>query len=57
MIYPYSVKHNGVWYPAGADVPVGNFISEPVEEETEKVEEAETPVLEPKRRGRKPGKK
>lgn len=57
MIYPYSVKHNGVWYPAGADVPVGTFIPEPVEEETEKVEEAETPVFEPRRRGRKPGKK
>ena len=57
MIYPYIVNHNGVWYPAGADVPVGTFVQESVEEETEKVEEAETPVLEPKRRGRKPGKK
>ena len=20
-VYPYIVKHNGVWYPAGANVP------------------------------------
>lgn len=24
MKYSYTVKHNGVYYPAGADVPVGN---------------------------------
>lgn len=23
MIYTYTVKHNGVVYPAGTDVPVG----------------------------------
>ena len=23
MIYPYIVNKNGVWYPAGADVPEG----------------------------------
>ena len=24
MIYPYIVNKNGVWYPAGADVPEDN---------------------------------
>ena len=23
MVFPYIVKHNGIWYPAGTDVPVG----------------------------------
>lgn len=25
MIFPYKVKHNGILYPAGADVPAGDF--------------------------------
>lgn len=24
MIFPYKVKHNGILYPAGADVPAGD---------------------------------
>lgn len=23
MVYPYTVKHNGVWYKAGVEVPDG----------------------------------
>lgn len=30
MKYPHAVKHNGVWYPAGAEVPVGKpVVAEP----------------------------
>ena len=43
MIFNHKVKHNGVTYPAGVDVPVGN---EPVVKETEKV--VETPTVENK---------
>lgn len=47
MKYPYAVKHNGVYYPAGADVPaddtsqdipepkVGTVSSDDEQEETE----------------------
>ena len=31
MIFEYTVKHNGIRYPAGTDVPVGN--EEPKKEE------------------------
>ena len=37
MIFKHQVKYNGVYYPAGADVPVG---SNPVE--NKKVEEVKT---------------
>lgn len=36
MKYPYIVKHNGVWYPVGAEVPQGKA--------PEKVTEAERPA-------------
>lgn len=56
MIYPYKVKHNGIVYPAGAEVPVGIQATkeekkpEPKEEakaeiKAEKKEEAEKPVI------------
>lgn len=38
MIYKHRVKHNGVVYPAGTDVPVGNIIVEPKKEESKPVE-------------------
>lgn len=40
MVYPYKVKYNGVYYPAGTDVPVG----EPLKAETVTVTETEKPV-------------
>lgn len=45
MKYPYVVNHNGVWYPAGYEVPedtasaVGGTVDAP-EEPTEPVEDA-----------------
>lgn len=42
MKYTYAVKHNGVFYPAGADVPVGD---EP-KVETPKVEVKAEPKVE-----------
>lgn len=33
MVYPYLVLHDGVYYPAGTDVPVGN---KPTESKAEK---------------------
>lgn len=42
MIYNHLVKYNGVYYPAGTDVPVG---VKPVEE-VKKVEEVEEEVAE-----------
>lgn len=37
MKYPYTVKHNGVWYPIGTDVPEGKA-PEKVAEEKKEVE-------------------
>lgn len=46
MKYQYEVKHNGIWYPAGADVPVG--MPKPAETEApqpvEVEEEPQTPT-------------
>ena len=42
MIYKHLVKYNGVYYPAGTDVPVG---VKPVEE-AKKVEEVKEEVAE-----------
>lgn len=39
MVYPYIVKHNGVYYPAGADVPVDS--AEEKSEESEDDEESD----------------
>lgn len=41
MIFPYAVKHDGVNYPAGTEVPVG--VSAPKKEEEKPIikEEAE----------------
>lgn len=50
MKFPYIVNHNGVYYPAGADVPVeaATKPEEPEEtkapEELEKSEEAKEPA-------------
>ncbi len=44
MVFDYTVKHNGVRYPAGTDVPVG--VAEPkveVKKEPEKVVETPQP--------------
>ena len=48
MKYAYLVKHNGVYYPAGTDVPVDGTskVNEKIKEETvEKAEEVVTPSL------------
>lgn len=37
MIFNHKVKHNGITYPAGADVPVGGS-SEPKKDANEKEE-------------------
>lgn len=51
MIFPYQVKHNGVYYPAGTDVPVGGApITEPVVEEKPVVEETPKPKAAPKKK-------
>lgn len=63
MKYPHIVIRNGVWYPAGAEVPAGELTEEKCEneevaaeqsneesvEKPEIVEESEKP-----KRGRKP---
>lgn len=38
MKYPYIVKHDGVWYPVGAEVPEGGTKA-PEKAEPKKVEE------------------
>lgn len=40
MKFPYIVNHNGVYYPAGADVPVGAATKPEESEETKAPEEA-----------------
>lgn len=53
MIFEYTVKHNGVYYPAGTEVPVGyKPKEEPVKEEP-KAEEAPKPKAESKRKSAK----
>lgn len=43
MIFPYTVKHDGVVYPAGAEVPVGIQATKEEKKPEPKVEEkAET---------------
>lgn len=41
MRYPHIVKYKGVWYPAGAEVPVGQPEPEIVEVPEEPEEEVE----------------
>lgn len=41
MVYPYTVKNNGVWYKAGANVPDAKT----VEVKANEMEEAETAPL------------
>lgn len=31
--YPYIVNYNGVWYPAGSEVPAGDSFAESISEE------------------------
>lgn len=31
--YPYIVNYNGVWYPAGSEVPAGTSFAEEISEE------------------------
>ena len=50
MKFDYEVKHNGRYYPAGADVPVG---IEPKRQEVEVVEEKPQPKVTPKRKTKK----
>ena len=53
MVFPYKVKHNGITYPAGSDVPVF-FMPEPEPKaETPKVEEKPKPKSEPKKRAKR----
>lgn len=51
MKFDYLVKHNGVYYQIGEDVPIGDNApvgaSKPVEKVTEKVEKIEKPIEEP----------
>lgn len=44
MKFPHVVNHNGVWYPAGADVPVGEPVKETKAVVVEKAEEPEKPA-------------
>lgn len=50
MKYPYVVNHNGVWYPAGSEVPedtasaVGSIVDTP-DEPTEPVNDAVEEIL------------
>ena len=50
MKYQYTVKHNGVWYPAGMEVPMDTHPVEdrPVEKPTEAAEEPKKAVVEKK---------
>lgn len=51
MVFEYPVKHNGVDYPAGTEVPVGNApkVEEKVEPKVEvKAEEEPKPKVETK---------
>lgn len=48
MKFDYGVKHNGVFYPAGADVPVGEPTPKKVSEEPKKEEvKVEKPAPKP----------
>lgn len=49
MKYPYIVKHNGVWYPAGAEVP-----DKPAKKAQPVIPAVEAINTERKPRGRKP---
>lgn len=59
MKYPYIVNHNGIYYPAGTDVPVGDevqkidipFAESEALEEPEITDEA---IAEVAKRGRPP---
>lgn len=55
MVYPYAVKHNGVWYQAGEDVPAED--THPSDEKTDGTAidvEKPTEEIPAKRRGRRP---
>lgn len=48
MKYAWLVKHDGVYYPAGAEVPVGKTsvkVDKKIEEEKEEAEEVVVPSL------------
>jgi len=46
-VYPYTVEHNGIWYPPGTNVPV-EPPAEEKEKETEEIRETnEAAELEP----------
>jgi len=46
MKYPHTVKHDGVWYPAGAEVPVGmpKSVETKAPQPVEVEEEPQTPT-------------
>ena len=54
MIFKYKVKHNGITYPAGADVPVGETPApeKPVVKETVETEKP-APKATPKKKTKK----
>lgn len=55
MKYPYMVKHNGVYYPAGVDVPNGEKAhKEPISVEVDNSPKAEEKAVE---KAKKPVKK
>lgn len=51
MKYGYDVKHDGIYYKAGEEVP--QSVAMPVIEEEVPVEEAKTEAIEQKKRGRR----
>ena len=57
MKYPFTVKHNGKYYPAGADVPVGETApratEDPKKEDVKAEVKKETPKPIPKQNKKK----
>ena len=52
MVYDYAVKHNGIFYPAGANVPVE--VNTTVEIKKEEPKTAESGSKEPEKTENKP---
>lgn len=53
MIFEYTVKHNGVRYPAGTDVPVGDDVIQEVAEKEPEVVEKPKAKPQPKKKTKK----
>lgn len=50
MKFPYTVVHDGVWYPAGTEVPTGETPSKTIE--APKTDESKTAEKTTAKRGR-----